>query len=154
MMNFSGSSRIIIKGDIKVNKRFTDNSVVFIDDFLRCNLLLAFIEMATPCSSLPHTNKTSLPCNLCNRINIRRYVNTCQMANVNGSVSIRQSRRNRISFGFIMIQFYCLQKYEIICLPEHSRMIFPLFVAIFLLLKKSDFHCYRGWDLRFTEYLC
>jgi hypothetical protein len=53
---------------------------------------------------------------------------------------VRQSRRNRISFGFcIMIQFYCLQKYEIIyCLPEHSRMIRAISaIRNLLLLKKK-----------------
>jgi hypothetical protein len=60
------------------------------------------------------------------------------MANVNGSVSIRQSRCNRISFGLCHDSILLSAKYEIIyCLPEHSRMIyFPLFVAIFTFKEK------------------
>jgi hypothetical protein len=62
MVNLSRSSRVIIKRNIKVNKRFTDNRIYRLLPGVMPSF--GFHRNGTPCSSLPQTNKTSLPCNL------------------------------------------------------------------------------------------
>jgi hypothetical protein len=62
MMNFSRSSGIISNEIPKSENDLIHHIYRLL--LWRNAFFLAFMEIATPCSSLPQTNKTSLPCNL------------------------------------------------------------------------------------------